>query len=657
MTPDRTIFDDINDIEVDSASKLADIQATYNKAEDLIKILQDIEKETVTLQDGTTVSLDSIFSEIGDLEKNGGDIEGYIASLGLNVEDIIFKYNEWKEATRQLTSLVPGLTSVIDSETGSIDGGTEALQRNLDEWKKNEENKVYWAEYYAKAEAVARAKGEQAGIQIEAKARQLAADRAKQAMQAILLDDKKNGFNFADDASYIRAVDEYARLQDLADKASKEAEKTANDLIDMEALLADELSATEAITGETLALQSQNVKDAGEAVENYLGKTVDTWKKETSAVVEATKALREYYQSALDATAQSVNSTVKGFEKLGKSGDELRKKQEELGEEAAKTEEKYSKIFDKWGTDDNSLKRMGDNWDKLSKEEQKAYNELAKIRNEQKEVNDALNQYTPSGMQSSLQSQIKFMEDYLKNLDQLKEWGISDEMLASLSDGSKESAEFLAGLVEGGPEAAGAVGELYNEVQNRKNEFTKALTDQKLTVDETYQGILDTAMSTIENLNMSDEAEAAMAGTVEGIANGIALHVPEVASAVDSLLAELNRLSNLGIGFSFDSDGNLSFALDGSHEQGLSFVPFDGYLAELHQGEGILTAEENRIWQRFKNGQASHVNVDYDALGGIMRDNIHAGGDVFLDGRTVGRVISDIQGNQYRSLQRSGWQS
>ena len=47
---------------------------------------------------------------------------------------------------------------------------------------------------------------------------------------------------------------------------------------------------------------------------------------------------------------------------------------------------------------------------------------------------------------------------------------------------------------------------------------------------------------------------------------------------------------------------------------------------------------------------------DYATLGGVMRDNIKAGGDVYLDGRTVGRVISDIQGKSYRALQRSGWQ-
>jgi hypothetical protein len=38
-------------------------------------------------------------------------------------------------------------------------------------------------------------------------------------------------------------------------------------------------------------------------------------------------------------------------------------------------------------------------------------------------------------------------------------------------------------------------------------------------------------------------------------------------------------------------------AVDGSHANGLSYVPFDGYVAELHQGERVLTAAENRSYQ------------------------------------------------------------
>ena len=48
--------------------------------------------------------------------------------------------------------------------------------------------------------------------------------------------------------------------------------------------------------------------------------------------------------------------------------------------------------------------------------------------------------------------------------------------------------------------------------------------------------------------------------------------------------------------------------------------------------------------------------MDYDALGGVMRDNVKPGGNVYLNGREVGKVISDQQGADYRSLKRSGFQ-
>jgi len=94
-------------------------------------------------------------------------------------------------------------------------------------------------------------------------------------------------------------------------------------------------------------------------------------------------------------------------------------------------------------------------------------------------------------------------------------------------------------------------------------------------------------------------------------------------------------------------------SVNGSHANGLDFVPFDNYIARLHAGEGILTAEENRIWQNFKNGNS---NIDYDMFGNVMRDNVHAGGNVYLDGVTVGRVVSGRQADSYRALERSGWQ-
>jgi hypothetical protein len=76
-------------------------------------------------------------------------------------------------------------------------------------------------------------------------------------------------------------------------------------------------------------------------------------------------------------------------------------------------------------------------------------------------------------------------------------------------------------------------------------------------------------------------------------------------------------------------------------------------IAQIHKGEGVLTAEENKVWQGIKHSGG----VDYEQLGSVVRDNVRAGGNVYLDGKTVGQVISDMQGRSYKTLQRSGWQA
>ena len=46
-----------------------------------------------------------------------------------------------------------------------------------------------------------------------------------------------------------------------------------------------------------------------------------------------------------------------------------------------------------------------------------------------------------------------------------------------------------------------------------------------------------------------------------------------------------------------------SYDPDGSHKTGLDFVPRDNYLARLHQGEAVLTADEAREWRNGKFGR------------------------------------------------------
>lgn len=668
--PDRTIMDEFNDIEVDTSQKLADLNETYEKAEAIIKLLDEISQGTVSLNNGSTVTFEELFKDLGEVELNGGDIRGYLANLGVDVDAVIQKYNVWKESTRQLTSLVPSLTAQIDSETGAIEGGTDALQENLEQWRANEEKKLRWTAYYAKERALAEKQANQYLLEFDAGTAKQRVDKARNAMVNVWKASFDEAGNIIDDKFWSLPAVQYEKFKKDAEhynlllKQQRDAESALNEDIENNASAVEYLAQEHQKLIDEFGEEEKAYTELGDASEKYLGKTEAEWKTAVSGAEkakDAIKAVADYYKSVRDSTEQAVNSVLKGFDKIGKAGDDLREKQGDLGSEAMKVEQQYSSIFAKFGgTDLASLQRMSDNWDKLSDAEKEAYNALAKIRNEQKEVNDALNQYKPEGMKKNLQDQIKYMEEYLANLNQLKEWGVSDELIASLSDGSKESAEFLSGLVEGGKEASLSVGDLYEQVQVEKQNFTDALTAQKLAVDETYGSLVDTAREAMDALDFGEEARDASASVVLNIADGIRSNIPSVASAVTSLIAVLDPLGNLGFDWGYGGGKfhmNLYNPIDGSFETGLDRVPFDGFLASLHEGEGILTAEENRIWQNFKNGQPKN-SVDYDTIGGVVRDNVpSSGGDVYLDGRTVGRVISDIQGNQYRAMQRSGFMS
>lgn len=63
---------------------------------------------------------------------------------------------------------------------------------------------------------------------------------------------------------------------------------------------------------------------------------------------------------------------------------------------------------------------------------------------------------------------------------------------------------------------------------------------------------------------------------------------------------------------------------DGSHANGLSYVPFDGYVAELHQGERVLTKKENENYKKDNppTGDINNYYIDkvYNAEGRDIKD-------------------------------------
>lgn len=85
-------------------------------------------------------------------------------------------------------------------------------------------------------------------------------------------------------------------------------------------------------------------------------------------------------------------------------------------------------------------------------------------------------------------------------------------------------------------------------------------------------------------------------------ADALGFVIDKVKAAVD-WFTKLNRKLNESSDARLQAGAERALQrIDGSNANGLSYVPFDGYVSELHRGEAVLTAQENRVWQQFKSG-------------------------------------------------------
>ena len=82
---------------------------------------------------------------------------------------------------------------------------------------------------------------------------------------------------------------------------------------------------------------------------------------------------------------------------------------------------------------------------------------------------------------------------------------------------------------------------------------------------------------------------------------------------------------------------------DGSHAGGLAYVPWDGYIAQLHQGERVLTAEQARTMDALFSGAGKQpAGVTVADLRSVTASAVNAMGAM---GGTGGRYVIELHWN------------
>lgn len=592
----------------------------------------------------------AFFAALGDgfsdVEKQSSVLQWAIGNLGDNTNRTAEEQAYWLTVCKQLVKTIPGLSSLINVETGEVKGGTQAVKDYIKAWEEGQTKLAYLQAHEQKGNALEQEFSDLFGLKMNADIAALRLDREFKKVKDIY---DKYGLDLAFDKNGNVDLFEfsgiYGGITDAEHKALEEFKKQIEssglgkayiDALDLYNTRNQAYSDAKEIyteEGQLISEMGGEIEQVEDATESWL-KTVGKTREEVGQLAEgvnaAVKELADYYESFRENVASTIDSTIKGFGSIEtlaeKNTADLTKQIEKMGER----------------TKDNAKE-----WDELNKKIEESKKQSSTMSAQRVAVN--------------LAEQAKYMEDYLDALNKARERGVSNEVLAQLSDGSVESFDTLSALADATDGEVESINRNYQSVIDKKKQLTDELTKQQLSVDKTYQTLQEKAQEAVAALDLEEQAKGNAGKTVSGIATGISSHLTEVQTAVDGIIEQLNRLDGWGININLGGFGEISFttstgeSADTAGRFGIDYVPRDNYLIRAHEGERLLTAQENQIWNTLLNGGIA--GYDLEALGGIMRDNIKAGGNVYLDGKAVGAVVSDRQGKNYRSLQRSGWQA
>ena len=215
------------------------------------------------------------------------------------------------------------------------------------------------------------------------------------------------------------------------------------------------------------------------------------------------------------------------------------------------------------------------------------------------------------------------------NLDQILEFG--QQMLDSLLEGITSNAGNISGpvteiitkfggfILENLPEiimagidilVALAKG-IVESIPELATAATKAIIELAgyLISAENIEKIISLGADLINALsegigNVIDTLSSVGSDVIESIKSGISAAWNGLVSWFNGLWDSLfgNRDVNVNV-------NKTTSGVDGSHAGGLPYVPFDGYIAELHKGERVLTAREAKAYKDGEKSSGGGVTV------------------------------------------------
>ena len=521
---------------------------------------------------------------------------------------------EYHGILMKLVETIPELSSYIDLENDSIDGGTAALKANTDAWVENARAQAYQnelSEIYAKY----------ADVEIE---------RAKRRAE---LTDAEEAAHEATQAYNDALAKQNALYTEAQKKADAYYEETGV-LRDAEYFLGDEINAVnDEVTDANIAwieaaTHVTNLKEAIEEDNNAL-----------SAADEEIQAVTDAYESLTEATDDSTEAT-----------ENASRGQTELNTEISSVKERVEAL-------------------------QQAYQEAYKAAAESVQGQYALWQQadsivatSASSINSNLQGQITHWQTYNDNLASLRDRagdieGLT-EMIGSFADGSSDSVNAVAGMAAASDEELAAMVESWNKLREEQNKAAEDIADFRTGFSETMDAISGDLEATIDDMDLGTEAAEAGRATIQGFIDGATGMLSTVQSAYSQLgyaaLAALSRnvQNNNSVASSRRMSGFSRYASGTtSAETGLALVGEEGpEFVMMRGGEAVLNAADTHsaIEAMTSTSDSSvpvqvNITVEGDVNDGVM-ERLETYGEEFA--AQVRAVIREDNINAQRGAYR-----
>lgn len=201
-------------------------------------------------------------------------------------------------------------------------------------------------------------------------------------------------------------------------------------------------------------------------------------------------------------------------------------------------------------------------------------------------------------------SQTDFWDSYAENLQKAQEMGLDEGLLANLATPTEANAQILDSIVSGSLEKVQELNEAFQaNAEARQQYVDQAAQAQAEAAGLTAQFIAE-MNEFVAGMDQKDGAYMNGVDTMDGLLTGLESKLPDLYAFINGVLAELAKLSGLTIDFPGSGTGSGGFnpwkPFRVPAANGLDYVPYDEFPANLHEGESVLTKQEATAWRAMK---------------------------------------------------------